>query len=849
MPRLFAVDCMALLYRHHFALIHRPLINSKGMNVSALHGFFKQIITLLKKEKPTYFALASDLPEPTFRHELFPQYKATRQQTPEDLIAQFPYLTRFAQSLNIPYWTKVGWEADDIIGSLANLADQKMIETIILTNDKDYLQLVSDTTQILNSAGNLLGKDAVFEKFGCNPEHVPDALGLIGDSSDNIPGVAGIGEKTAKKLLADYGSMEGIYENIDAIRQKKIQENLIHSKDNAFLSRQLATISRDVPIDFDWEAMQFQPHVFQDNFDLITILEELEFQSLLKQFAPKKIKPVVDQQTEVIVIIEPSQLKELTIQLKAVKTFAIDLTHDSNLASQINLCYQQNRIYCISLESFSKEQLIDFFKHCFHASHQVIVPDTKQLYHALQQFEIDWQQTQLFDVQLVAHLTSQSADLPQSQDDAQQYIHQIWQFAPILKERFQVIEAVDLYHRLEFPLVHVLAKMEQTGVCFNQEACLNYAKYLESELDALTTKIYQESGRIFNINSIVELQEILYVKLELHKKCGIKPKKIKTGNGMSTDEETLAKMQQFELPQLLLQYRELSKLQNTYLLPLPTFAKQTGRIHSSFKQTATATGRLASDHPNLQNIPIRTEHGCKIRQFFVPSSKNHVLVKADYSQIELRIAAHFSKDPTFLQAFRNNEDIHAITASAIFNVKLEEVTKQMRSKAKEVNFGLIYRMGADKLATVTKTPKDQAKDFITKFFEKYSCIHTLQDELLNFARKENYAQTLMGRKRYLPAIKGEGLAKSMAEGAAINTPIQGSAAEVIKLAMLTIDQHLQQKQMQSKMVLSVHDELVFDVPQEEQKELCTLIQEDMEHVMFLEVPLKVEIGVGENWLI
>ncbi len=848
MRRLFAVDCMALLYRHHFALIHRPLINSKGMNVSALHGFFKQILTLLKKEKPDYFALASDLPEPTFRHEIFPQYKATRQQTPEDLIAQFPYLKRFAKSLDIPYWTQIGWEADDIIGSLSSLAEQKTMETIILTNDKDYLQLVSDTTRILNSAGDLLDQEAVFEKFGCSPQYVPDALGLIGDSSDNIPGVAGIGEKTAKKLLAEYGSMQGIYDNISAIRQKRVQENLIRSQDNAWLSQKLATIRRDVPIDFDWDAMQFDPTLLEGNDELIGILEELEFPSLLKQFSLKKTKPVVSEQTEVIAVETLKQLDEL---LQVVKNFAISLNYctDSDAVSGVSVCYQSNQVCDIGFKDFSKEQLVSFFGRCFDGSRQVIVKDAKELYRGLQHFEIDWQQVDLFDVQLVAHLTSQTNDLPKVEHAGHQYIQQLWQLAPFFKERFQVIGAVDLYETLEFPLVRVLSKMEQVGVCFNQESCQEYAKELATELDTLTAKIYQASGEIFNINSIVELQKILYDKLELHKKCQIKPKKIKTGNGMSTDEETLAKMQQLELPQLLLKYRELSKLQNTYVLPLPKFASQTGRIHSSFKQTATATGRLASDHPNLQNIPIRTEHGRRIRQFFIPSSKDHLLIKADYSQIELRVAAHFSKDPTFLQAFRNDEDIHAITASTIFNVPLEGVTRQMRSKAKEVNFGLIYRMGADKLSNVSNTSKDQAKDFIAKFFEKYACIHILQEELLNFARKENYAQTLMGRRRYLPAIQGEGLAKSAAEGAAINTPIQGSAAEIIKLAMVNIDRHLQQKKMQSQMVLSVHDELVFDVPKEEQQELCALIQQDMEHVIFLEVPLKIEIGIGENWLI
>lgn len=405
------------------------------------------------------------------------------------------------------------------------------------------------------------------------------------------------------------------------------------------------------------------------------------------------------------------------------------------------------------------------------------------------------------------------------------------------------------YQYVEMPTAEVLSTIEQNGVRIDVAGLEKISQEFDKRLVVLSDRIYEVAEENFNINSIIELQSILYDKLEIHKQCKVKPKKIKLGNKMSTDEETLAKMQAHPLPGLILQYRELNKLKNTYVDQLPGFVNpDSNRIHSSFRQTVAATGRLASDNPNLQNIPIRTEEGRRIRNVFVPSDSNHVLVSADYSQIELRVVAHFSKDPTFMAAYRQNLDIHAITAATIFEVPQDQVTREMRTKAKEVNFGLIYRMGPERLSLITHTSKTEAKGFIERYFQKYATIHTLQEHFLKQARKQGYAQTLMGRRRYLPAINGRGLQRRMAEGAAVNTPIQGTAAEIIKLAMNAIQKRLQRERLKTKMILSVHDELVFDMPHHEEGIILSLVKQEMEQVITLEVPLVVDVGFGVNWL-
>ena len=415
------------------------------------------------------------------------------------------------------------------------------------------------------------------------------------------------------------------------------------------------------------------------------------------------------------------------------------------------------------------------------------------------------------------------------------------------KQKYNFFE--ETFYGIELPLIPALAHLELSGIAIDSGALSEISNEFNFRLEELSQTIFGLAGSSFNINSVVELQTVLYQKLGLHTAAGIRPKKIKLGNQMSTDEETLEKMSAFPLPQKILDYRLLNKLQNTYLEQLPTFVHpKTKRIHASFQQMVAATGRLSSENPNLQNIPIRTEEGRRIRKAFIPSRPDHLLVSADYSQIELRIVAHYSKDPTFLKAYREHQDIHALTASAIFGVEVSQVTREMRSAAKEVNFGLIYRMGADRLAIVTKRTKAEAKLFIEKFFQRYYTIHALQEQFIEQARKEGFALTLMGRRRYLPEINGKGLAKSLAEGAAVNTPIQGSAAEVIKMAMISIDRRLRQEKLTANMVLSVHDELVFDVPESEVPRLCEVVREEMENVIVLEVPLTIEIGKAKNWL-
>ncbi len=895
MPRLFAIDSMAILYRSYFAMIRNPLINAQGINTSGVFGFLSQIIKIAEMNELEYLAIASDLPTPTFRHKQFPAYKATREKMPEDLVAQLPYLSRLVEALNLPYLTMPGYEADDIIGTLMLLCQERGIEGVMVTSDKDYMQLVSEYTVMLNHRGETIDSQKVHERFGCSPEQVIEILGLMGDSSDNIPGVAGVGEKTAIKLIQQYENITNLYEHLDEISGKKLKENLVAGKENAFLSRELVTIDRHVPISLDFESLRFNQDVLYHNSLFHDLLEELDFQSFLRRFKPQPSpasRPTTPAKSRFVSIDSLSSLQKLISDFQQADKLAFDIMATGKNAiddrlTHLAFCAEPYTAYYLPLQSEEwidhEEELYDLLKKIFENPDLLFIGhDLKFSLQLLRRKGICIQDN-IFDTQIAAqmletqrnyslnHLASsklkqakqfeiegsgkaqQLSMLDLEDENTQNYLCEnadlILQLYGILHLQLSQTDMQRSFQAIEMPLVVVLTEMELAGVHFDLEHVENISEDFTEQLEHLSQEIYKLADETFNINSVLELQKVLYDKLALHKACNIRPKKIKIGNQMSTDEETLEKMSAFPLPQTILRYRTFNKLKNTYVDQLPSFVNQTTRrIHSSFRQAVTATGRLASDNPNLQNIPIRTPEGRRIRELFIPSTPDHILIAADYSQIELRIVAHYSQDPTFLEAYRNNLDIHALTASAIFNVPTEEVTREMRARAKEVNFGLIYRMGADRLAIVTQTKKKDAQQFIEKYFQKYATIHALQEQFLEQARKEGYATTLQGRRRYLPDINGKGLAKQMAEGAAINTPIQGSAAEIIKMAMIRIDQKLKAEQLQSKMILSVHDELVFDALQEEQTLLCQLVKEEMENVIKLEVPLVVEIGIGQNWL-
>ncbi|HIN48268.1 MAG TPA: DNA polymerase I [Deltaproteobacteria bacterium] len=925
MPRLFAVDSMAVLYRGYFAMIRTPLINSKGLNTSGIRTFLMQLIKIIEEDKPDYLAVASDSSEPTFRHKRFPDYKATREKMPEDLVEQLPYLPRLVEALNLPYLILPGYEADDIVGTLMRLCKEAEIEGVMVTGDKDFMQLITETIVMLNHRNERIGIPEVREKFGCAPEQVIEMLGLMGDASDNIPGVRGVGEKTAMKLIGEYGNIEAVYENLENISGKSLKEKLETGYENALLSRELATINCHVPLPVQLEAVHLGETDLYNNPELFALLEELEFNTLINRLHKKRetisgnsVK-VFPQKVEVSEVKEEeSQFSQnvenerniLEIECEKIETleqlhaFLRKLSAGDDLALALNikgehqldlrllglaLCAKPERsVYLDLSQSASQidEKLTEIKKLLESTANPKIFHGLKKAVQLFSNLGVELKEIGS-DVMLAAHLADPLArryDLDyllgrklnlrrktidsdenatkESQlsmfDEANnkdEYILHCENASIILRLHRHLSAQLKqtgmdgAFRNIEIPLAGTLAKLELAGVRLDVDVMAKIALEFEGRLNELREKIMELAGEEFNPNSVIELQNILYEKLRLHEHYKVKPKKIKLGNGMSTDEETLEKIAEDELPRTILDYRTLNKLKNTYVDQLPTFVHEaSGCIHSTFRQTGTATGRLSSENPNLQNIPVRSSEGRRIRRAFISSGKEKILVSADYSQIELRVVAHYSKDPTFMDAYRRNLDIHSLTASAIFKVAEEDVTRDMRSRAKEVNFGLIYRMGAERLSIVTKTSKVEAKEFIERYFEKYSTIHALQERFLEQARKEGFTETLFGRRRYLPDINGKGLLKRMAEGAAINTPIQGSAAEIIKLAMIAVDRRLREKQMQSKMILTVHDELVFDTLKEEEDELCEMVKDTMENVVGLEVPLLVEIGKGETWL-
>ena len=906
-------------------MIRNPLINSKGLNTSGIRTVLMQLLKILEEERPNYLAVASDSSEPTFRHKRFPGYKATREKMPDDLVAQLPYLPRLMTALGLPYLILPGYEADDIIGTLMRWCSERKIAGVMVTSDKDFMQLITDTIVMLNHHNERLGLEAVRARFGGTPTQVIEVLGLMGDASDNIPGVRGVGEKTAVKLIQEHGSIARVYENLNQVKGK-LREKLEFGHESALLSRELVTINTEVPIPATLEDLHVERVELRGNPEFLALLEELEFNTMLRRFGDSSVpkaqpKPAVPSDTPgqappapatvaqggtpalaapeipetkrepmqiAIRLLEtPTQCERFLQSLPSGTPCGLAFAHDGGHQVDLRLTY-----LAISGES-GQTGVVDFRQpasrqppaalHTWLANPEVpkVVHDLKQVTQILATAGITLEGV-VGDVMIAAHLV----DPLEQRQDLDFLISrrlQLWRPEVVTEDGPQLSMLVDeeattrqrlgadavaicalhlrltpqleqtgvwpVYRALELPLAQTLARLEQTGVSVDVPRLNEISSEFEIRLNELRTQIHQLAGERFNVNSVVELQHILYEKLRLHEQFRIKPKKIKIGLGLSTNEETLEKLAGHELPRTLLDYRSLYKLKHTYLDQLPTCVhSRSGRIHSSFNQTTTATGRLSSENPNLQNIPVRTVEGRRVRRAFVPSAPERVLLSADYSQIELRMVAHYSKDPTFLAAYRDGLDIHALTASAVFGVAENEVTREMRSVAKEINFGLIYRMGAERLALVTHTPKGEAKAFIERFFQKYATIHALQERFLDQARKQGFAQTLLGRRRYLPDINGEGLAKRMAEGAAVNTPIQGSAAEIIKLAMIRIEQKLRKQQLQSRMVLSVHDELVFDVLREEEPELRTLVQKTMESVIGLEVPLVVELGSGENWL-
>ena len=907
--KLFLLDAYALIYRAHFAFINNPRINSKGLNTSAIFGFCNSLLEVINNHGPTHLGVVFDPPGGSNREEIFTEYKANRQEMPEDIRKAIPYIFEILKAMNIQVEMVSGFEADDLIGTLSKQAEKKGYKVFMMTPDKDFGQLVSENIFIYKPgrSGNpseILGPKEVCEKFEVErPEQVIDILGLWGDAVDNIPGIPGIGEKTAKKLIGIYGSVENLLANTEDLKGKQ-KENVENFADQGLISKKLATIILDCPVEFN-ESIYKRKEI--DEKPLTDILKELEFNQLGKRILGKPIY----QEKQMDLFSSSENETESTTNLQDFSSIKPDYkliqTRDQHLnfikelsskdaaafdTETTSLEIDEAKLLGISF-SFSKniafycdvskeETLIDLYKEFFSSKTIKIAHNLKYDYGILFKYGIQINEF-CFDTMIAHYLID-----PEKRHNLDQLSRTILNYDPIPIESligsktkptkkmeeveidvlknyaaedadltFQLylnfskelknLDLEDLFYNIEIPLMRVLHDMERQGIKINTESLSSFSKELNISLTDLEQSIFHLSETKFNIDSPKQLGEVIFGKLNLDEKA----KKTKTGQ-YKTDEATLNKLNGVHpIIADILNYRTRKKLLSTYVDALPKLiSPTTNKIHTNYMQAVTSTGRLSSNKPNLQNIPIRTELGKEIRKAFCSSDSNHLLLCADYSQIELRIIAGLSKDESMINAFTIGRDIHTETASKIFHVNLEEVSREMRSKAKMVNFGIIYGISAFGLSQRLGLKRTEAKEIIDNYFLEFPKIKQYMDSTISFAKENGYVETIFKRKRFLPNISsGNATMRGFDERNAINAPIQGSAADIIKLAMVNIHKKMLIQKMESKLLLQVHDELVLDMVKEEQKDLEKLVREEMMESVKFNVPLEVEIGSGENWLI
>jgi DNA polymerase-1 len=931
--KLFLLDAMALIYRAYYSLIRSPIITTKGKNTNAQYGFTNTLFDLIKREAPTHLAVAFDTYAPTERHTDFAAYKAQRQDAPEDLIISIPDIKRIIEGFNLPCIECDGYEADDIIGALAQQAEKDGYKVFMVTPDKDFGQLVTENIKIYKPGYQggkveILGEKEVCEKWGIqNVKQVIDILGLMGDASDNIPGIAGIGEKTAAKLLAQYGTLENVLADAENIKGS-LGEKIRAGKDMAILSKKLATIITDVPCKFHEEDFKVKAY---DVELLKEIFTELEFKTLGKRILGEEYNVFVMEKTVVqadlfsnvettqvvkqveiveeekpgliaekninntshqyVLVQHEKDIQDLLQKLSSQKEISFDLITtniDANEAELLGLtfAFKASEGYYIPApsEEESIKKWLDNFTEIFNDESKIWIGENIKFdLLILKRYGIDLK-GKLFDTTLAHYVidseSRRNRNLLSAQylgylplnieevvgkkvksfeelreveieklkeyavEDADISLQLKEVFTPLLKSK----QVEKVFEEVETPLLKVLADMEFQGVNVDTDFLNLYSKELETQASLSEESVFEQAGTRFNLASPKQLGEVLFVKMEL----GGKVKKTKGGQ-FSTSEDVLLKLaKENPIVENILNFRELTKLRSTYVDALPQLInKRTGRVHTSYAQSIAVTGRLSSNNPNLQNIPVRTERGREIRKAFVPRNSDHVIISADYSQIELRIVAAISGDPAMSDAFRQEKDIHTATAAKVFNVGEEEVTKEMRYKAKSVNFGIIYGQGAFGLAENLNIARGEAKEIIENYKKQFSHIQKYMDDMINFCRDNGYVQTLMGRKRWLKDIHSSNFTvRSYAERNAINSPIQGTAADMIKLAMIKIFNEFEKRNFKSKMIMQVHDELVFDAHKSEVETIKPIIIESMKTALLLpnDVPVEAEIGVGENWL-
>ena len=872
--KLFLIDAYALIYRAYYAFIKNPRINSKGFDTSAIMGFLNSIFDILKRENPDYFSVVFDKGGSSDRIEIYEEYKANRDSTPEPILDSVPIIHEILTELGIKTLELSGYEADDIIGTVAKKAEKEGLLTYMVTPDKDFAQLVTDSTFLYKPArfGNgieIWGIDEVKNKFEVdNPLQVIDFLGMMGDSVDNIPGLPGVGEKTAKKFIKEYGSIENLYENLDDIKGK-LKDKISSNKELGLLSKKLATIITDVPIEYSIEELKISN---SNSEKILSIFNELEFKRLkenyLKLFGKssneKEDKQNLEfdfkQQYNSKIFSQKVESKlgtELLIKkISSEKSVALDYCFEKG-NSYISFCLNTEVSYYIQFEYSELSKVINSLKAFFLSESIKIIYDHKFLSKELQKNNIDFN-INFFDIKIANYLidssrrddlesiikTNLNTELTESEINSKVVL--IYKLYKILEKDLINHNLIDLFYDVEMPLSSVLMQMEYNGVKLDKKLIDEIKVQFRENLNDLENYIFNFCKKTFNLASPKQLGEILFDDLKLESN----PKKTKTGQ-YSTSEETLSKLsKKHEIVTKILDWRSLQKLMSTYINALPDQVNlKTKKIHSIFNQTNTSTGRLSSNNPNLQNIPIRTNNGKLIRKAFTSSNNNSVLISADYSQIELRVIASMSGDENMINAFNNNQDIHASTAAKVFNVDLGRVTREQRSHAKIVNFGIIYGVSAFGLSNQTNLSRSESKIIIDNYYNSYPALKEFMSNQINFARENGFVQTILGRKRFLNDINSRnGMIRSSAERNAINTPVQGSAADIIKLSMINISDELKNNSLKSKLILQVHDELVFDVPLEEVDLIKKIILDKMENAYKLKVPLTVDLGVGNNWL-
>lgn len=931
--KLFLLDAMALIYRAHFAFSKNPRINSKGLNTGVMLGFTNTLLEVLTKEKPSHIAVAFDLPGPTFRHEQFEAYKANRQEQPEDITVSIPWVKEIVKAFNIPLLEMQGFEADDIIGTIAKKAEKESYTVYMMTPDKDYGQIVDDHIFLYKPAFMGNGVDVMGPKEVCakwDIEHVDqvrDILGLMGDAVDNIPGIPGIGAKTATKLLKEFGTIEELVKNTDKLKGKQ-KENVENFAEQGLLSKELATIKIDVPVDFVEEDLRY------DGFDeekLKAIFTELEFRTLSNRIFKSEGKKAVIQKNEQLGLFGEAQatttsapdiefeeetvntsapvvpqtidshrhnyhkvkgsdaIKELMEYLMIQKAVCFDTETTSVNAMEAELvglsfAYLTGEAYYIPCPSDAQEtqEILELLRPFFEDENILkIGQNIKYDLLVLKNYQIDVKGV-LYDTMLAHYLIepegkhgmdwlaehylnykpvsiteligkkgkNQGNMRDVDEDEVTAYASEDADITLQLKEKFDPIlkenELEKLFNEVENPLIPVLTDMEFEGVKIDTASLAELSKALETESQEIEKRVYELAGVKFNLASPKQLGDVLFEKMKLDPKA----KKTKTGQ-YATGEEILSKLaNEHEIAQAILDYRQMVKLKSTYVDALPTMINsKTGRIHTTYNQFVAATGRLSSINPNLQNIPIRTERGREIRKAFVPRDENHVLLAADYSQIELRIMAAFSGDESMIEAFKNGRDIHATTAAKIFQVPLDEVTSDMRRKAKTANFGIIYGISAFGLSQRLSISRTEAKEIIDAYFKEFPAVKEYMDGAIEKARKDEYVETILGRRRYLRDINSRNMTmRGFAERNAINAPIQGSAADLIKVAMIHVHEWMKREKLKSKMILQVHDELVFDAHKDEVDILKKNVPGLMSNAIKMAVPVEVEVGIGNDWL-